>query len=116
MRYPTYPVFVAKVPTGFGFVDKAPADVFFLRFEDIFNMFHFQRLHRNWLRLFALAEAYQLIQETEYTPKIAIADPYYMTESNWESSNGMDTVMTYIQDFFVRNTKKDILLLPYFPE
>ena len=116
MPYPTYPVFVAKVPKGFGFVDKPPADVFFLRFDDIFAMFHFQRLHRSWVRLFALSEAYQLIQEREYTPKIAIIDPYYMIESNLESPDGMTTVTTYIQDFFVSNKEKDVLLLPYFLE
>ena len=33
MEAPTYPVFVAKVPVGMGFVDYNPADVFFLRFD-----------------------------------------------------------------------------------
>ena len=40
MEYPTYPVFPVKVPKGMGFFDKPPFDMFFLRFHEIFNMFH----------------------------------------------------------------------------
>jgi hypothetical protein len=58
MESPTYPLFVAKVPKGLDFVDKHPAELFFLRFEDIFSMFHMSRLHPNFVRLFTLAEAY----------------------------------------------------------
>ena len=45
---PSHPVFVVKVPPGLGFVDNAPADLFFLRFDDIFNMFHLYPLHYIW--------------------------------------------------------------------
>jgi hypothetical protein len=58
MASPTYPLFVAKVSEGIGFVHKHPADVFFLRIEDIFSIFHMNRLHENMVRLFALSEAY----------------------------------------------------------
>ena len=37
---PSYPLFIAKVPKGFGFVDTSPGDAVFLRFDDLFNMFH----------------------------------------------------------------------------
>ena len=51
---PGYPLFVGKVPKGFGFVDSAPADIMFLRFEDIFKMYHQKRLHPSLVRLVAL--------------------------------------------------------------
>jgi hypothetical protein len=44
MRSPSYPVHVVKVPKGMGFVDNHPAEVFFIRFDDIFNLFHLRRL------------------------------------------------------------------------
>ena len=44
MKDPAYSVFAAKVPVDWGFCDKPPADVMFLRFDDIFNMFHTRRL------------------------------------------------------------------------
>ncbi len=53
---PSHPVFMVKVPPGLGFVDNAPADLFFLRFDDIFNMFHafyrrkIPRTRYSWLR------------------------------------------------------------------
>ena len=59
MKDPTYPVFVAKVPVGMGFVDYKPADVFFLRFDDLFGLFHMKRLNQNLVILFALSEAKQ---------------------------------------------------------
>ena len=80
MKSPTYPVFVVKVPKGMGFLDKSPAEVFFIRFDDIFNMFHLKRLHPTLVRLVALSMAHQIIRED--TPGIAIMDPYYMLESN----------------------------------
>ena len=79
-KSPTYPVFVVKVPKGMGFVDKDPAEVFFLRFDDIFNMFHLKWLHPTLVSLVALSMAHQIIREE--TPGIAIMDPYYMLESN----------------------------------
>ena len=50
---PSHPVFVVKVPPGLGFIDNAPADPFFLRFDDIFNMFHLYLLHYTMVRLFS---------------------------------------------------------------
>ena len=75
---PSHPVFVVKVPPGLGFVDNAPADLFFLRFDDIFNMFHLYPLHYTMVRLFSLSLATQIIREN--TPGIAIVDPYYMRD------------------------------------
>ena len=114
MKSPTYPVFMVKVPKGMGFLDKSPAELFFLRFDDIFNMFHLKRLHPTLVRLFTLSEAYQVRKED--TPAIAIADPYYMLESNLCTHEGRLVVMQYIEDFLVANKEKEIFLLPYFPE
>ena len=53
-----HPLFAAKVPKGLCFVDNDPAGVFFLRFEHIFDMFHFKHLDRSIIRLFVLNQAY----------------------------------------------------------
>jgi hypothetical protein len=97
MEYPTYPLFVVNVPKGLDFVDKHPADVFFLRFQDIFSMFHMHRLHRNFVRLFTLAEAYQVRKEQELSPSLAIADPYYLYESYLVNYENILNVMYYIK-------------------
>jgi hypothetical protein len=76
MESPTYPLFVVKVPKGLDFIDKHPANVFFLRFEDIFSMFQMNRLHRNFVRLFTIVETYQVRKEQELSPTMAIADPF----------------------------------------
>jgi len=110
---PTYPVFVARVPKNMGFVDKSPGDVFFLRFDDIFKMFHLQRLHHTMVRLVSLSMAHQIIKED--TPGITIMDPYYMLESNLGTDAEKLLVMRYIEDFLVANKHKSIFLLPYFP-
>ena len=114
MGSPTYPVFVARVPKNMGFVDKSPGDVFFLRFDDIFKMFHLQRLHHTLVRLVPLSMAYPVIKVE--TPGIAIMDPYYMLESNLSTDGKWLIVTRYIEDFLVANKQKEIILLPYFPE
>jgi hypothetical protein len=66
MESPTYLLFVVNVPKGLDFIDKHPADVFFLTFQDILSMFHMHRLHRNFVRLFTLVEAYQVRKSKSY--------------------------------------------------
>ena len=105
---------MVKVPKGMGFVDKDPAEVFFLRFDDIFNMFHLKRLHPTLVRLVALSMAHQIIREE--TPGIAIMDPYYMLESNLRNPGDRVIVTKQIEEFLVANKQKEIILLPYFPE
>ena len=114
MKNPTYPVFMGRVPKGLGFVDTSPGDVFFLRFDDIFNMFHMKRLYPTFVRLVALSMAQQLIKEE--TPGIAIMDPYYMVEWILSSPGDRVIVTRYIEEFFVTNKDKDVILVPYFPE
>ena len=114
MNDPAYPVFAVKVPEGMGFVEEPPADVFFLRFDAIFNMFHLKRLDRTMVRLFALSMAHQVIKEK--TPRIAIVDPYYMIESNFSTPEGWLFMTERLQATMAENKKKDYILLPYFPE
>ena len=37
---PFYPLYPVRVPQNLGFADTYPTDVFFLRFEEIFDMYH----------------------------------------------------------------------------
>ena len=114
MTSPTYPLFVARVPKNMGFVDKWGGDVFFLRFDDIFSMFHLHRLHPTLVRLVTLNMAHQDIKEN--TPGIAIMDPYYMLERNLDVDAERIIVTKYIEHFLVANKQKSIFPLPYFPE
>ncbi|KAK1610126.1 hypothetical protein QYE76_033799 [Lolium multiflorum] len=47
---PNYPVFSVKVPSDQNFVNEDPADIFFIAFEDVFNLFHSKRLDYNLLQ------------------------------------------------------------------
>ncbi|KAK1650802.1 hypothetical protein QYE76_068607 [Lolium multiflorum] len=78
-KNPSYPLFVAKVPTGMNFVEKYPADLCFIRFNDIFSIYRMQMLHFSVVRLVALSLSSQIVKEG--TPTIAIMDPFYMRES-----------------------------------
>jgi len=109
---PGYPLYAAKVPKGFGFVDSFPGDVMFLRFDDIFDMYHLKRLYPTFVRLVALRLAYYLSKAEN--PYIAIMDPYYMVE--WIVRGEPGLVSKYVEDFMVANKDKKLLLVPYFPE
>ena len=100
------------MPKGFGFVNYVPTDSMFLRFNDIFNMFHQKRLHPSLVWLVALRMVYDLSKvEKKY---VAIMDPYYMLE--WIVTSEPRTVRKYVEEFMVANQDKKVLLLPYFPE
>ncbi|KAK1683316.1 hypothetical protein QYE76_044164 [Lolium multiflorum] len=51
---PNYPVFSVKVPSDQNFVNEDPADILFIAFEDVFNLFHSKRLDYNLVRLYAI--------------------------------------------------------------
>ena len=51
---PNYPVFSVKVPEDLNFVQEDPADIFFIAFEDVFNLFYWKRLDYNLVRLYVL--------------------------------------------------------------
>jgi hypothetical protein len=116
MESPTYPLFVFRVPKGLDFADKHPANVFFLRFEDIFSMFHMNRPHRNFVRLFTLVEAYQARKEQDLSPSLVIADPYYLYESYLVNYENRLNVMYYIKNLLLVNKDKEMFDVPYFSE
>src|SRR3954463_549000 len=95
------PIFVVKVPLGLGFVANAPEDLFFLRFDDIFNMFHLYPLHYTMVRPFSLSLAMQIIREN--TSGIAIVDPYYMCGGCLGSPAERSIVASYLKRILVAN-------------
>jgi hypothetical protein len=101
---PSYPLYVAKVPKGLGFVVTPPGEFMFLRFDDLFSMFHLHRLHPTVVRLVTLRMAYQVAKEE--TPAIAIMDPFYMLKSSMHDGCDRIIVTQYIEDFFAVNKQK----------
>ena len=63
---PSYPVFTARVPEDPDLVHEDPADLLFIAFEDIFNLFQLRRLDYNLVRIYALN--LQLKIKRELTP------------------------------------------------
>ena len=60
-KEPNYPVFVVQVPKELvDFVQEDPVDIFFIAYEDIFKLFHTQRLDYNMVRLCALDTAMKI--------------------------------------------------------
>ena len=111
-KNPSYPVFTVKVPTDFGFVTAYPADLLFIRYEDIFALFHMHALDRNLVRLVSLSMAHDII--VEKTPTVAIMDPFYMTPGTTETEQAF--LANYITAFMVTNKDKQCFIIPYFPE
>jgi hypothetical protein len=115
-KNPGYPAFSVKVPKELvDFVQEDPADVFFIAYEDIFNLYHSKRLDYNMVRLYALDAAMKIRRDD--TPYIAIVDPYYMRDSHLvEGSTTRETAKEYLVRVFLANKEKTALLLPYFFE
>ncbi|KAK1668544.1 hypothetical protein QYE76_056703 [Lolium multiflorum] len=111
---PGYPLLVAKVPTGMNFVEKYPADLCFIRFNDIFSIYRMQALHFSVVRLVALSLSAQIVKEE--TPTIAIMDPFYMRESIICNAGDRAIATQQVEDFMLANIKKGAILIPYFPE
>src|SRR5215216_2034822 len=106
---------MAHVPEGKFYVDTRPAEVFFLRFEHIFEMFLTRRLDFTIVRLFALHMS--SVMKREEVSQICVANPYYMHESflslgDFEHENAGE----YLQNFMVQNKDQEIVLLPYHPK
>jgi hypothetical protein len=74
------------------------------------------RLHRKFVRLFTLVEAYQVRKEQELSPTLAIVDTYYRYESYLVTYECKLNAMYYIENLFLVNKEKQMFLLPYFPE
>ncbi|KAK1678840.1 hypothetical protein QYE76_039688 [Lolium multiflorum] len=111
-RNPSYPVLTAKVPSGFGFVTTYPADLMFIRYEDIFRLLNMQQLDRNLVRLLSLSMAHGIAMEN--TADIAIMDPFYMTPTVVQNEQAF--LAKYIKDFLVLNKDKKCFAIPYFRE
>jgi len=94
--------------------DKYPADMFYIPFEDIFNMFHLYKLGGSLVRLWAINSAY--ITKMEGNMNVAVADPYLMHESKLNVPDRRQAMKTYLADFMVANMEKECLLVPYFPK
>ena len=112
---PSYPVFMVNVPQDPDFVHEEPAALFFIAYEDVFNLFHFRRLDYNMVRLYAIN--LQLKIKRELPPQVAVADPYYMRDSQLaEGSTTRTRVVEYLESFMLRYQEKNTILLPVFPE
>lgn len=112
---PGYPTYAARVPEGKCYVDTWPAEVFFLRFEHIFEMFLTRRLDFAIVRLFALHMS--SVMKREEVSQIYVADPYYMHESFLSLSDfEHEASREYLQNFMVQNKDQEIVLLPYHPK
>ncbi|KAK1644835.1 hypothetical protein QYE76_062640 [Lolium multiflorum] len=105
---------LAKVPTGMNFVEKYPADLCFIRYNDIFSIYRMQMLHFSVVRLVALSLSSQIVKEG--TPTIAIMDPFYMRESIICNAGDRAIATRQVEDFMMANIKKGAILIPYFPE
>jgi len=112
---PSYPVFTVKVPTGMGFVDNHPADIFFISYEDIFKLFNAKRLDYNLVRLYAIHQAMKVMRERNPVD-LAIADPYFMRDAMLLQPARRASAKNYIQKFMLDNQDKRDILLPYFFE
>jgi hypothetical protein len=113
-KNPGYPVYTIKVPEGHGFVDRAPTDIFFVRYEDIYNLLHSKCLDYNLLCLYSLHMA--LKAKREKTKGIVIVDPYYMRDVALANKGDRAMVKEYLGNIFVENPIIDSILLPCFPE
>ncbi|KAK1608672.1 hypothetical protein QYE76_032345 [Lolium multiflorum] len=102
-KNPSYPLFVAMVPTGMNF-EKYPADLCFIRFNDIFSIYRMQMLHFSVVRLVALSLSSQIVKEG--TPTIAIMDPFYMRESIICNAGDRAIATRQVEDFMLRTLRR----------
>ena len=109
-----YPVFVAKVPEGKGFVDNSIGGTIVLRFDDIFAMFNLHPLHYTFVRLFSLSMEMRIIRDK--TPDIVIVDPFYMRAKILGSAGDRQVASSHLEGVILANPDKDNFLVPYFPE
>ena len=114
-----YPVFIAKVPEGKGFVDSNIGRLIFLRFALCFiffryTMLHLFPLHYTFIRLFALSMQMRIIRDK--TPDIIIVDPFYMHAELLCSPGDRPLASDYLEGVIMANKDKDNFLVPYFLE
>ena len=93
-----YPVFVAKVPEGKGFVDGDIGGMIVLRFDDIFAMFNLHPLHYTFVRLFSLSMEMRIIRDK--TPDIVIV---YMRAKILGSAGDRQVASSYLEGVILAN-------------
>lgn len=97
---PGYPTYAARVPEGKCYVETRPAEVFFLRFDHIFEMFLTRRLDFTIVHLFALHMS--SVMNSEEVSQICVVDPYYMHKSFLSlGAFEHETARDYLQNFMV---------------
>lgn len=109
-----YPVFMAKVPEGKGFVDNSIGGTIVLWFYDIFAMFNLHPLHYTFVRLFSLSMEMRIIRDK--IPDIVIVDPFYMRAKILGSAGDLQVASSYLEGIILANLDKDNFLVPYFPK
>ncbi|KAI4972757.1 hypothetical protein ZWY2020_003682 [Hordeum vulgare] len=109
-----YPVFVAKVPEGKGFVDSNIGRMIVLRFDDIFAMLNLYPLHYTFIRLFSLSMEMRIIRDK--TPDIVIVDPFYMRDKLLDGVGDRQVASSYLEGVILANADKDNFLVPYFSD
>ena len=109
-----FPVFVAKVPEGKGFVDNTIGGAIVLWFDDIFAMFNLHPLHYTFIRLFSLSMEMWII--IDKTPDIMIVDPFYMRSKILGSVGDRQVTSSHLEGVTLANPDKVNFLVPYFPE
>ena len=109
-----YPVFMAKVPEGKGFVDGAIGGTIVLQFDDIFGMFNLHPLHYTFVRLFLLSMEMRIIRDK--TPDIVIVDHFYMRAKILGSAGDRQVATSYLEGVILANQDNYNFLVPYFPE
>ena len=96
-----------------GFVQDYPADIFYIRHTDIFDMLNGFRLHDTLVRLYSLNMAAAIIRDS--TPGVAIVDPYYMRDDVLRSEVGIQKAIKYLKGFLQQYGDKSCILMPYHP-
>ena len=109
-----YPVFVAKVPEGKGFVDGDIRGTIVLRFDDIFAMFNLHLLHYTFVRLFSLSMEMRIIRDK--TPYILIVAPFYIRAKHLCRAGDRLVACSHLEGVILAHPDKDVFLVPYFPE
>jgi hypothetical protein len=110
----SYNVFKVKVPEVLGFIFDVPADIFYVRHSDIFDLLRGIQLHDTLVRLYTLNLASNIIRDG--TPGLAIVDPYYMRDVILRTPTGYRAAVDYLKGFLLAHSDKANILVPYHPE
>ena len=79
-----------------------------MRFDDMFKMFNLKWLHPHLVHLFCLSTAHQVLKEK--IGGVAIADPYYLIETNFRTHDGWQFMLKHLEEIMVENKWKDYIL------